>query len=738
MAAILLLPAALMAGLAPARAQSTVSPLSTVPATGLQKTQPGQPMLLQADEMIYDNQNNRVVAVGNVEIYYGTYTLIADKVTYDRRSNTLYAEGNVHIKEPDGAVIKADRIRLTDDFRDGFISSLKIVTQDDARIAAARATRAEGETTIFEDAAFTPCKPCKDHPEKPPTWQIKAQKVIHKKSEATITYKNALFEFFGVPVAWIPYFKHADPSVKRKSGFLIPSVSNSDELGFSVETPYYFALAPNYDFTFSPMYTEKHGVVWKGKWRHRTVNGRYSIELAGLDFTQSDDFVRGDDKFRGSIKTKGNFALNQYWEWGWDITADTDKTFRRFFKLDNILTSDRISQVYLTGQRGRNYFSARAYNFDGLRSVDRSDTETWIHPVVDYNYIFSQPVLGGELAFDTHTMSITRDDGQESTRLIAQMKWRRSFIDRRGQVFTPFAMARGDYYHVNGTVDPDPLTGTTAPDGDVVRGVALGGVEYRYPFVKHTAKASHVFEPIAQVIARPGIEDQPKIPNEDSRSLVFDDTLLFDINKFSGFDRVEGGSRANVGVRYTMQRSDGGYMQAVFGQSYELGGSNEFLADTGLGTRASDYVAGLYIQPMRYFSFTGQGRFDEDTFELQRTDLTAQAYYGGVSGYVTYANLQAQPSLGVTKDREEVVGSTTLQLTQNWSVLGSLRFDIEGDQRISDSVGLKYHDDCFALTVTYSESFIRDQDIEPEERVMLRFELKHLGAFDVDATPPEG
>ena len=227
--------------------------------------------------MIYDNQNNRVIARGNVEIYYNNYTLQADKVIYDRGNNILKAEGNVRIKEPDGALISTNRITLTDDFRDGFIQSLKIVTQEDARIAAARAVREKCETTIFEQAVFTPCKPCEDNPEKAPSWRIKAKKIIHKKSEATIEYRNATFELFGVPVMKLPYFKHADPSVKRKSGFLLPRYGSSTDLGTMIETPYYFALAPNYDFTLSPVFTSKRGVLGKGNWRHRTKNGRYPV-----------------------------------------------------------------------------------------------------------------------------------------------------------------------------------------------------------------------------------------------------------------------------------------------------------------------------------------------------------------------------------------------------------------------------------------------------------------------------
>lgn len=699
-----------------------------------QRAEASLPMLLQADQMIYDNQNNRVIARGNVEIYYRNYTLLADKVIYERGNNVLKAEGNVRIKEPNGALINTHRITLTDDFRDGFIQSLKIVTQEDARISAARAIREKGETTVFERAVFTPCKPCEDNPDKAPAWRIKAQKIIHKKSEATIAYKGATFEMFGVPVLRVPYFKHADPSVKRKSGFLVPRGGHSDDLGLVIETPYYFALAPNYDFTFAPMYTSRRGVLLKGFWQHRTRNGRYNLNLYGIDQTDNKEaFNTSDDEFRGSIDSEGEFDINKYWTWGWDVTAESDDTFRRFYDIDDILTTDRISQVFLTGQRDRNYFDARIYHFGGLLFDDTATSESIVHPVIDKNYIFSDPVFGGELALDTNIVSLTRDDnGADSSKLIVDLKWRRQHIDRRGQVITPFFAARGDLYHVSDFTDQ--VTGNFFSSRNTARGMVTGGVEYRYPLVQHTANAAHIFEPIAQIIGRPaGVTDQREVPNEDARSLVFDDTLLFEIDKFSGYDRIETGTRANVGFRYTLQRYNGGYVRAVVGQSYHLTGNNDFRHGSGLEHDTSDFVAGLYIQPMQYFNFIGQARFDKDDLSVARTDIAALANYGPVSSSVIYANLEPQPGLGITTQREEIQASGSLQIAKYWSVFGSTRYDIEGSQHIEDELGIKYADDCFALSVTYEETFIRDRDIQPDTSVMVRFEFKHLGAFDLSA-----
>jgi LPS-assembly protein len=701
------------------------------------------PMLLQADEMVYDNENGRVTAKGNVEIYFGNYTLLADSVIYDRNNNTLTAVGNVSIKDPDGAVITSDHITLTDDFRDSFIETLRLVTKDDTRIEAQSATRQAGNITVFEKALFTPCKICEEDPTKPPTWRIRAKKITHKRDQATLTYNNAFFDFFGVPVFWVPWFQSADPTVKRKSGFLIPTYSHSNELGTTVEVPYYFALSDHYDFTFAPMYTENAGVLLQGIWRHQLASGGYSIQLAGV-WDEGTAQAPVDGNFRGSIKTAGKFALDPYYSFGWDITAVSDDTFRRFYNLDSRIKTDDVSQVYFEGLHDRNYISTRFYSTQSLLFTDEPFSDATVYPIIDYDYIVKNPIIGGELSFNSNAMVFTNKDGTDSDRLIVEGNWRRQMIDGIGEVFTPFGQLRGDIYNVSG-VDNSGATGsenlvTNNPDnGFVARGDAVAGFEYRYPFVATTGSITHIFEPIAQIIARPNSAgNQQDIPNEDALSLVFDDTLLFDIDKFSGYDRIETGTRANVGFRYTAQLLSGTYLQAVFGQSYQLAGQNEFdtafYRSAGLATDASDYVTGVYLQATSNVSLIAQTRFDQQNLELKRSDLGSEVRYGPADLKVNYADVTAEPGLAAGQPRQEVLTAATLALTKDWSLLGNLRFDLETDQTITDGLGLQYQDDCFLLAVTYQRSFISDQDIKPDERFVVNFNLKYLGAYKYETS----
>jgi LPS-assembly protein len=297
--------------------------------------------------------------------------------------------------------------------------------------------------------------------------------------------------------------------------------------------------------------------------------------------------------------------------------------------------------------------------------------------------------------------------------------------DPIGQVITPFLYARGDAYRVSSFTDP--VTLNKQDEDTILRGTAAAGIEYRYPFVKHTTYASHVVEPIAQVIARPSANDLKSVPNEDARSLIFDDTLLFDIDKFSGYDRLETGTRANIGVQYSLQTYDGWSMRVQAGQSYHLAGINPYDDDSGLEKNTSDYVTGIYIDAPKYLRFISQARFDSETFELERQDVQLIGSLGPFVASASYVNAKAQPGLGFNEDREELSALLAFKLTDYWTVFGDIRYDIAGDQRIRDSIGIRYADECFVLSVTYAEQFVEDGEIKPDQSVMVKFELRHLG-----------
>jgi LPS-assembly protein len=397
---------------APGAAQRTGPAVNLVSGV---RTNPDAKMLVQAEEMVYDYENERVSAVGKVQIYYDGSVLEADRVTHDRRTNRLRAEGNVRYQTKDGKIIHTQAIELDADFREGFIQSLLVETPDRTFIAAARAQRSDGNITVLESGAYTACVSCRDNPERPPLWQVKAARIIHNERERVVHYEDASFEFFGMPIARLPYFWHPDPTVKRQTGFLTPEWFSSSRVGVGVAIPYYWALAPNYDFTLTvaPM-TRQIGPLVSGEWRHRLVNGSYAIRASGIFQQDKEAFLDsgrtpGYRDFRGSVETKGDFSINNRWKWGWDGALFTD----RFYAKDYSFATDssgteKTSQVYLTGQGSRSYFDARMMHFTGFSRLDNNGQLPIIHPVIDHNYIFDRPVMGGELGLRSNFTSLSR------------------------------------------------------------------------------------------------------------------------------------------------------------------------------------------------------------------------------------------------------------------------------------------------------------------------------------------
>ncbi len=720
-------------------------------------------MLVQAVEVDYDYNNSRVSAVGNVQLYYNGTSVEADKVIYDQKTKRLHAEGNVRMTDADGKITYADIMDLSDDYRDGFVDSLRAETADATRMAATRADRTSGNYTVFQDGVYTACAPCADDPKKPPLWQVKGARIIHDQVDKMLYFETAQIEFFGVPLIYLPYFSTPDPTVKRKSGFLMPGYyTGTAQTGFGMEVPYYWAIAPDYDATFTPRFLTNQGVLMSAEFRQRLIDGSYQIRVYGIDQLNPGAFAGepGDRQFRGAVETKGQFAINDKWVWGWEGVAMSDYYFFQDYRLAAYsnpmgaflsLPTEAISQLYLTGVGDRSYFDLRSIYY--LSYSGNQQQVPVVYPVLDYSNVLNYPIFGGEVSYKTNFTNLTRNDAVFDpitplaainnttnglctmnsadplartpsqcllrgfpgtyTRLSVEGDWRRSFTDSIGEIWTPFASVRADA--INADVSNQPGVSNFLPVGDTqaLRVMPTVGLEYRYPFINAEPWGSTTVEPIAQVIIRPNESYAGKLPNEDAQSLVFDTSNLFSVDKFSGYDRVEGGGRANVGVQSTTEFDRGGTVKVLFGQSYQLFGLNSFAVqdetntglDSGLQNTVSNYVGSVSYSPNRTYTFSVRTQLDQATWDVQRLEAEAKANFDRWSVALTYGDYAAQPEIGYLTRREGILASGSVKLTANWVATGAARWDLIANNINQYIVGAGYVDDCFVLAANYVTSY---------------------------------
>ncbi len=723
----------------------------------------GAKMLLRANELVYNQDNKRVTATGAVQIYYNRYRMVAQRVEYDQTTGRVMATGNIEFIEPSGNRVYADQLDVTDDFGEGFMNSLRVETTDNTRLAAESAERQPGEVMVLNNTVYTACLPCAATPGKAPVWQVKAQRVIRNGQTHTIRLENAQFELFGMSLGTLPFpVTVPDETVERKSGFLFPKFSASDNLGFGVSVPYYHVFSPSMDATLTPTYYSTQGLLVEGEVRNRFENGQHTFRFAGIDQRDPGTFdAETSDRAQDTrlmAASKGDFQINPRWSFGWNVMAQTDNNFARTYNLDGLDSDTFTNDVYLTGLGKRNYFDLHSYYFDVQDNAVENDLERQqaiVYPSLDYTYYAPEPVAGGELSITANLTNLTRrqeDSYFEGTtnrfpglegdysRLTTEAEWKRTFTTPGGLLFTPILAARADGLHHDMSDLSAAYDGNLEPNGSDGRYMVTAGFETRYPILISAGSSSHIIEPIAQVFLRPNEQMAGGLPNEDAQSFVFDATTLFERDKFSGFDRVEGGSRANIGVRYTGSFDNGVGLRGIFGQSYQLFGQNSFAtedlvqagADSGLETKRSDYVAMAAIDLPQGFSVGTNTRFDEKSFQVRRMDTSLSYTTPRVSGQLVYTKLDPQEEYGDSEPTDVLKNTMSLRINENWSLAGSATYDFANNDIIRRGVGISYADECTIFTLAYTD---KPSDSDANDwTISARLSFRTLGDINIGST----
>ncbi|MBY3220816.1 LPS-assembly protein LptD [Rhizobium laguerreae] len=734
---------------------------ASAPEQNIEKNIPeGAKLLLSANELVYNRDVDLVSAVGGVQINYGGYKMVAQKVEYNQKTGRMMALGNVELVSPDGNRIYADNLDVTDNFADGFLNSLRIETADNTRIVAESGERVGGTKMILNKGVYTACLPCAEDPKRAPFWQVKAQRVIQNGETHTIRLERARFELLGHPIAFLPFIEVPDNTVKRKSGFLFPTMSLSQNLGFGLSVPYYYVISPSMDATVTATGYTAQGFLIEGEFRQRFENGTHILRVAGIDQATPGNFSSGttdaEADQRGMVASKAEFRINPRWTFGWDVMMQSDNNFSKTYKLRGLASTDRTNQIYLTGLGKRNYFDMRAFYFD-VQDADRTNTaekqQAIVYPSLDYHYVAPQPLAGGELSADVNLTNISRThddfytvDGFErfrglkgqTSRLTAELQWKRTYVTPTGLVITPLLAARGDAFALN-MDDPTDYTGNYVNGNSATRSMFTAGLEMRYPILMTTDNSTHILEPIAQIYARPDEQLAGRLPNEDAQSFVFDATSLFDRDKFSGYDRVEGGTRANIGVQYTGTFDSGYKLHGIFGQSYQIAGQNSFAtddlvnvgADSGLETDRSDYVGLGGVETPYGVSVAASYRLDEKDFEFRRGDLTTAYQNDTFATQLTYTHLSAQPAYGFAEDNDEIQTNSSVRFKDYWSIFGGIAWDLNNDVISRRTIGLSYDDECTIFTIAYTDSRDSDDESGSDWTIGARLTFRTLGDIKI-------
>jgi LPS-assembly protein len=693
-----------------------------------------EPVTFSADEVDYDKDKALVTATGHVEAWQNGHVMRADKVTFDRNTGVAAATGHVVMLEPDGEVMFADYAEMQNNMNDGILKDMRALLQQNGRLAANGARRSGGQINELSKVVYTTCNLCADDPSRPPLWQIRASSALQDQEHKRIEYKDATLEMYGIPVAYFPYFWHADPSVKRETGLLPPIVGVSSNVGGFYGQPYYMVIDDQSDATLLPMITTRSGPQFDVEYRRR-FNAGTLLTNTSIGYV--------DDKIQGSFASQGRFNYDDTWRYGFDINRASSTNYVRNFHMVEGLTGDQnvlTSQFFVEGFGQGSYTRLDSKLYQGLNTAVNTSTLPIVLPRYQYSYFGLPDSLGGRLSVSTGAFNVIRTNGTNTRRGALTMDYERPFAGLLGDRWK--LTLHGDAVAYDASAFNElPNYGPTRAV-DAARALPQVALDVSWPFVRDSgAWGSQLIEPIAQVIVAPQVGDSQlrRYPNEDSLDFEFTDANLFGFNRFTGIDRQEGGVRANVAMHGAWYLG-GVTFDGLVGQAYRTNKENIFPQASGLHDQISDIVARATFTPAQWLDITYRTRLDKTTLATHFAEAIATA---GVEkfrlsgGYIytnynpfNYYDQPAPPPSGngYYFPRNEV----TVGVSSKWNAYrfdGYARRDLATNQMVSVGADAIYEDECFIFDLRLYRRYTSINGDNGSTTVLFLLTFKTIGQF---------
>ncbi|TIX51593.1 LPS-assembly protein LptD [Alteraurantiacibacter aquimixticola] len=735
----LLAAAALLAVPHMAQAQDVPQPDSEPPSIPAESVDGERRIGFEADELGYDAENDIVTARGNVIARSGDQSVRADSVSWNRLTGDIVAEGDVRVVDEDGNQLFTERVTLTDELKAGAMANLLLAFRQGGRLAADMAERDDNGDIILDKAVYSSCAVVDaEGCPRSPSWRVTAERVTYDAETERIRFQGAYLELFGARILPLPGLViRADGSAT--TGVMIPDIGLTASNGFELTDSYYWRIADNRDLLLTGyVYTGAAPMV-SAQYRQLGEHGAFQVTGYGTYSTRiplNSTTPTSEDALRGYIFANGRYQLDPNWSVTGSVRVASDRTFLRRY---DISREDRLrSTVNIERIDEDSYLSLSGWATQALLvPVDQGQVPLAL-PLVDYRKRLQDPIAGGSVNLQLNTLAITRAEGQDTQRAFARAQWDLRRITPMGQEVTLTGLVRGDVYHS----DQNELTQTISYRGQSgwqARGVALAALDIKWPFIGEFLGGSQILTPRVQFVATPDIRNLD-VPNEDARAIDLEDSNLFALNRFPGYDRVEEGARVTYGVDW--QASFPNWrLETTIGQSYRLTDQPTLFPDgTGLNEQWSDFVGRTTVRYRDFLKFTHRFRLDKDNFAVRRNEIDATL--GNDRTYVELGYLRLNRDIDLTfedlQDREELRAAGRIAFARYWSVFGSAvvnltnreedpTFAADGFEPLRTRLGIAYADDCLELGFTWRRDYIELADARRGDSFRLYFALRNLG-----------
>jgi LPS-assembly protein len=714
-------------------------------------------LILSAPKIFYD-KNNEIITTNQTTniLIKDQYKINSNSIIFDRKKMEVMSETKTKINDNLNnlfyldtfkywvlkKLLKANNVKLITNTTDEFLFNNAMINLNTNEIAGKDITinfsnttfgnsnnqpRLKGktiysnkETTNISKGVFTTCKKrdgC-------PPWLISANNVSHDKTKKIIYYKDAWLKVYDVPVLYFPKFFHPDPTVKRQSGFLIPKLTTSNNLGTSFTLPYYNVISDNKDFTFSPRFYNNNKYLLQSEYRVVTKKTKHTIDASLLSGHET-KIDKDNKNTRSHFFSKSSFNLGLS---GFDtssVSLDLQKTtnsdYLKSYKVNSplITSTSSLSSIFNFEANKENLSLETSIElYENLSEPNPSDRYEFVYPNVKILKTFETGEnLNGNLSLTTSGYKRQFNTNSEEAVLINDLLFDSNPLRQRNGL-------NNSYSFLIKNVNSEAKKSTSYRNDKSNKLLTTFLIDSSFPLKKERKNFNSFLTP--KISMRYSPNPTKNISTSDQRLNI---NNIFSLERVGTNNSIEGGQSLTIGNEYRRTNKQNEELLSInLATIYRDKANVDLPVKSTMTKTQSDIVGNLKIFPNNFlkfdYDFSLDNNMDTMNYNSINTSLTVNNFV------TTFEFMEENNSIG----NESYIGNkTSYNFNENNSLGFSTRKNKRTNLREFYNLIYEYKNDCLVAGIEYNKAYYSTTTIKPEEQIFFSLTIIPFGK----ATTPD-
>ena len=670
-------------------------------------------ILIESENIIYDRKNNII-------------TSLSDSVIIDKFNN-LFKTKKFEYKIND-KIIKIQNLNLTDFNNNNFniefaylntetnklygkdvsinLENTSFNKENEPRIKGRSIEYHDGETKISK-GIFTPCKKT----DSCPPWELSARKITHNKKKKNISYENVWLKVYDIPVIYFPKFFHPDPTVKRQSGFLMPSFKNSPNGNSFFKLPYYKVINDNKDTTFTPRLYASDKALLQNEYRFIDEDSNIISDISIFADNQSNFeshfFLKTDKKFKSKRFNDNNFKIK--------IQQATNTTYIKGNKIKSpIITNYDILENSLNVNLSSEDLDidTNVIVYENL-NIKSSDKYEYIFPQVDISKkIENKTSLSGDFTFESNNHI-----QNYSTNILEKINTNNLLFNS-----SPKISKKGFYNNYQFLIKNSNSSTKNSSNYKKGDDYYLSGI-YQFnsslPLIKNTNNYKNILKPKLSLKISPN-----NMKNLSKELSKLDTDNIYNLNRISSNETIEGGMSLTYGNEYTISdlNSSKEILTLKLANNIRLKENKDLPNNNQLSAKTSNFYGQISYNLNDFFTTKYDFSTKNNLKDINYENLGATIDFKNFVTTFDYLNEKNN-----FEKNSYLLNKTSYNFNKTYNMSFATRRNYKTNLTEYYNLIYQYKNDCLAASIEYNKDYYSDRDIKPKESVFFKLTIIPFG-----------